>query len=397
MKIHKVLVDAVINGLIEIFFQKKYADKVVEQILKSNSKWGARDRAFIAENIYDCVRWWKLLWYLQEKEPVEHKFFISQTIGIQSYLRTRTIPEYEDWKKIKFQDLKKKMESCTDKSVLLSVPEWMLKINNAPNWESELKSMNEQAKMVLRINNLKTNRKAVDDALYFDRIQFTNTLIAPNAMVITEKFNVFANDVFKNGWVEVQDAGSQMIAPYLDVQPGMRVVDACAGAGGKSLHLADLMQNKGKIISMDTEQWKLDALKKRAKRNGVDIIETKAIDSTKTIKRLYETADRLLLDVPCSGIGVLRRNPDAKWKITSSMIEEVNITQKYIIEKYSPILKIGGKLVYATCSLLPIENEEVVNDFLSKNANFKLVQQQYITPAQHGFDGFYMALIERTS
>ncbi len=395
MKIHKVLVDAVILGLIDIFFHKKYADKVVEQLLKSNSKWGARDRAFIAENLYDCVRWWKLLWHLQEKEPIEHKFFIGQLIGMQIFLRTREIPDYEDWKKIKFQDLKKKIATCEDPSILLSVPEWMLHINTNPTWQDQLNSMNQQAKMVLRVNTLKTDKKAVDNVLYFDRIQYTNTPIAEHAMVITEKFNVFANDVFKNGWVEVQDAGSQTIAPYLEVAPGMRVVDACAGAGGKSLHLAALMQNKGKIISMDTEQWKLDELKKRAKRNGIDIIETKAIDSTKTIKRLYETADRLLLDVPCSGIGVLRRNPDAKWKITETMIAEVNITQKYIIEKYSPIIKIGGKLVYATCSLLPIENEDVVNDFLEKNMNFKLIQQQYISPSEHGFDGFYMALIQR--
>ena len=175
----------------------------------------------------------------------------------------------------------------------------------------------------------------------------------------------------------------------------MRVVDACAGAGGKSLHLAALMKNKGTLISLDTEGWKLEELKKRARRNGVHIIETRAIESTKTIKRLHNSADRLLLDVPCSGIGVLRRNPDAKWKLAPEFLDNVRTIQAKILADYSKIIKIGGQLVYATCSILPSENELQVQKFLAENANFKFIAERKVSPAEDGFDGFYMARLER--
>jgi 16S rRNA (cytosine967-C5)-methyltransferase len=194
--------------------------------------------------------------------------------------------------------------------------------------------------------------------------------------------------------LEVQDAGSQCIAPFLKASPGMRVIDACAGAGGKSLHLAALMENKGSIISMDTEAWKLEELRKRARRNGVHIIQARPIESSKTIKRLHGTADRLLLDVPCSGLGTLRRNPDAKWKLSLDFLDKVRTTQAEILRSYSKMLRPGGQMVYATCSILPSENERQVERFLSENPNFKLLEDRKILPSEHGFDGFYMARLE---
>ncbi|NUO01804.1 MAG: RsmB/NOP family class I SAM-dependent RNA methyltransferase, partial [Saprospiraceae bacterium] len=189
---------------------------------------------------------------------------------------------------------------------------------------------------------------------------------------------------------------SQLVAPFLEVQPGMRVVDACAGGGGKTLHLAARMQNKGSIIALDTEGWKLDALRKRATRAGASIIETRHIQNNKVIKRLHGSADRVLLDVPCSGLGVLRRNPDAKWKLDPAFLDRVRQTQAGILQQYSAICKTGGKLVYATCSILPSENEAQVARFLEANSNaFRLIAQQRILPQDDGFDGFFMALMER--
>ncbi|MEY4930912.1 MAG: hypothetical protein RI909_1636, partial [Bacteroidota bacterium] len=190
-------------------------------------------------------------------------------------------------------------------------------------------------------------------------------------------------------------AGSQAIAPFLRVEQGQRVVDACAGGGGKTLHLAALMNNKGRIIAMDTEEWKLDELKKRARRAGVDNIEPRAIESSKTIKRLENSADRLLLDVPCSGLGVIKRNPDAKWKLTPEFIERVKELQQHILVDYSTMLKKDGLMVYSTCSLLPSENEKQVETFLeSRKDKFELIEQKWLKPSE-GFDGFYMALIKR--
>jgi 16S rRNA (cytosine967-C5)-methyltransferase len=195
----------------------------------------------------------------------------------------------------------------------------------------------------------------------------------------------------------VQDYGSQQIASFMEVEPGMKVIDACAGAGGKSLHLAALMKNKGHILSLDIYEKKLIELQRRARRNGVHIIEAKIIESSKTIKRLKEKADRLLLDVPCTGLGVLRRNPDAKWKLSPSFLEEVKITQQNLLRDYSSMVKPGGKLIYATCSILPSENENQIKTFLDSKEGqvFTLENQKTLLPNDFGYDGFFMAKLKR--
>jgi 16S rRNA (cytosine967-C5)-methyltransferase len=215
----------------------------------------------------------------------------------------------------------------------------------------------------------------------------------PDALILEERQNIFRSAPFKAGLFEVQDASSQLVAASLAVEPGMRVIDACAGAGGKTLHLAALMENKGKIISMDLEEWKLQQTKLRARRNGIDIIERKVIEGSKTIKRLKDSADRLLLDVPCSGLGVLRRNPDTKWKLSPESIAKVQEAQQEILQSYPSMLKKGGQLVYATCSILPSENEQQVKKFLASEAgkDFDLLEEQKVFSHQSGFDGFYIA------
>jgi len=197
--------------------------------------------------------------------------------------------------------------------------------------------------------------------------------------------------LFRDGWFEVQDAGSQIVAPFVQAERGMRVVDACAGAGGKSLHLASLMQNRGHLIALDIDERKLIELRKRARRAGVGIAETRLIDSTKVIKRLHGTADRVLIDAPCSGLGVLRRNPDAKWKLFPEVIEKVKAVQADLLQRYSLMAKAGGKVVYATCSILPSENEKQVEKFVANNGDkYKLEEERHVMPDE-GFDGFYMA------
>ena len=177
----------------------------------------------------------------------------------------------------------------------------------------------------------------------------------------------------------------------------MRIIDACAGAGGKSLHIASLMENKGQVVSMDIYENKLNELKRRARRNGIHNIETRTIDSTKVIKKLLEKADKVLIDSPCTGLGVLRRNPDAKWKMNPDFLEEIKVTQSEILDSYSRMVKPGGDLVYATCSILPSENEKQVKAFLKRDAgeNFTFVKDEKILPSSSGFDGFYMALLKK--
>jgi len=214
---------------------------------------------------------------------------------------------------------------------------------------------------------------------------------------LVERANVFRTEVFKKGYFEVQDASSQLVAEYLDVAPGMKVIDTCAGAGGKTLHLASFMMNKGQIIAMDIYESKLKKLKIRARRNKVHNIDTRVIDSTKPIKKLYNKADRVLIDAPCSGIGVLRRNPDSKWKLQPEFLDNIKKVQQDILQKYSKMVKSGGKLVYATCSVLPSENQNQITEFLVSESgkDFKLIKDNKVFAHTSGFDGFYMALLEK--
>jgi 16S rRNA (cytosine967-C5)-methyltransferase len=215
------------------------------------------------------------------------------------------------------------------------------------------------------------------------------------ALQVTSDAALFRTQAFADGCFEQQDAGSQLVAAALDVKPGMRVIDACAGAGGKTLHLAAMMQGKGRLLAMDVEEWKLENLKQRARRAGAHNVETRVITSSKTVKRLKESADRVLLDVPCSGLGVLKRNPDAKWRDTAERLPVLVALQEEILQRYSQMVKVGGLLVYATCSILPEENRQQVDKFLAANEHFRLIGDHNVSPAETGFDGFYMARLER--
>ena len=262
-------------------------------------------------------------------------------------------------------------------------------------WPAERKALGEAAPRFIRVNTLKTNRDDLASTLSQEGVVTKAVKGVNTALEVTSNAALFRTVAFKDGLFEQQDAGSQLIAPFLQVEPGMRVVDACAGSGGKTLHLAALMQGKGTLIAMDIESWKLDDLKKRAKRAGAFNIDTRAIDSTKVVKRLYGEADRVLIDAPCSGLGVLRRTADSKWSDMQQRLVELKQTQADILERYSKMAKVGGKVVYSTCSILPSENQEQVKAFLQKHGDcFELEEEQSIMPSS-GFDGFYMARLKR--
>ncbi len=209
-----------------------------------------------------------------------------------------------------------------------------------------------------------------------------------------ERKNIFSSECFQKGFFEIQDRGSQQIAPLLGAQSGGLVIDACAGAGGKSLHLANLMQNKGKIIAMDIHEWKLKELQTRATRQGVNMIETRLI-SADSLRELESKADALLLDVPCSGTGVIRRHPDSKWKLSRTEVDSLVQTQARILREYSKMLKPGGLLLYATCSVMNSENQEQIRKFLLAESTWKLLSEHQLDPDQQRGDGFFAALLQR--
>lgn len=395
MKIYRNLSAAVVEGLHDIFVNKKYADKVIEKILKSNPKWGARDRRFIAETTYDIVRWYRLFKEISEAEDED----FWKLLGVWCLWNNTEFPDWEEFEGLDRKKIEARYEEFqSDRKIKESIPDWLDELGEkelGKEWAKELTALNEEASVVLRVNTLKVNRKSLQQQLEEEEIVTDAPAEFPDALILEQRQNIFTRQQFKDGLFEVQDAGSQLIAPFLKVEPGQRVIDACAGGGGKTLHLASLMQNKGRIIALDTEEWKLEELKKRARRAGAGNIETRVIESSKTIKRLENSADRLLLDVPCSGLGVIKRNPDAKWKLSIDFIERVKELQQHILADYSTMVKPGGLIVYSTCSLLPSENENQVEKFLeSRKEQFELVEQKWIKPSE-GFDGFYMALLKR--
>lgn len=392
-KPHRILLQSIVSALHTIFIDNKYADKVIEKTLKENPKFGSRDRRFIAETTYDIVRNYRLLNHLANT-----KDNLWEILGVYFIIRYLPIPDEREFKNLNEKTILDNYKSITDQKILQSYPDWLWEAceNELGKelWEKEAKALNEQAEVVLRVNTLKTKSPILKQHLAEQEIEVDFLEGHNDALILSKRQNLFSNPLFKLGLFELQDAGSQAISEFLGVEPGMRVIDACAGGGGKTLHIAALMQNKGRIISMDITQWKLDELKKRARRATASNIEPRLIEGTKTIKRLENTADRVLLDVPCSGTGVIKRNPDAKWKLNNDFIERTKEIQKKILSEYSSMTKKGGQLVYSTCSVLPSENRKQVDEFLASNKDFELIKDKTILPSE-GFDGFYMALIQR--
>lgn len=395
MKLHRTTSEAVIQALDSIFGGNRYADKVIEKVLKQNPKWGARDRRFIAETTYDIVRWFLLFKRITQAKGDDY----WKLLAAWCILHKVDLPAWSEFKNVSVKNVMDEYQQVGSmRRIRESIPDWLDETGEnelGTQWEKELKALNEEAKVVLRTNTLKISKLQLQKQLQEENIQTHIDDRFPDALILEERQNVFGSKAFQEGLFEVQDAASQFIAPFLDVEPGMRIIDACAGAGGKTLHLAALTKNKGRIIAMDVEQWKLDELQKRARRAGVSNMETRLIDSSKTIKRLEQSADRLLLDVPCSGLGVLKRNPDAKWKLNPDFISKVRELQQHILDDYCMMLKPGGLMVYSTCSILSSENEKQVQLFLQKHAGrFELMKEMHMWPSE-GYDGFYMALLKR--
>ena len=245
----------------------------------------------------------------------------------------------------------------------------------------------------LRVNPLRTDLRTLGKALVKDG--FSVKQIGDDCLQVSGNRNLYGTESYQAGWFEIQDRSSQQVAPFTGAKPGDRVLDACAGAGGKSLHLAALMQNRGRLIAMDIFQHKLDQLTLRARRAGVHCIETRLKTSTKTVKRLNDKMDVVLLDVPCTGSGTLRQHPEIKWSYSEERLQNILQEQATLFNRHATVVKPGGTLVYATCSLLKQENDYQIDTFLSTHSNFVEEERRTVLPGTDGGHGFFMSRLRR--
>jgi len=272
------------------------------------------------------------------------------------------------------------------------------------NFLKEMRAMQEPATLDLRINPLKTTRDEIMTELKTIGLRAKLCPLSPWGIRVFERPSLNTLPMLKNGLVEIQDEGSQLVAVAMDAKPGERVVDFCAGAGGKTLAISAMMQNKGKIIACDVMEGRLKRSSERFRRAGLHNIEIRTLSSERDpwVKKHKGSFDRVLTDAPCSGTGTWRRNPDARWRDLGPGLDALLKTQAEILDSAARLVKVGGRLVYATCSLLPEENEKQIEKFLAAHPSFTLVpcglngaEYLALTPAQHGTDGFFAAAMIR--
>ncbi|ABK48538.1 Fmu (Sun) domain protein [Shewanella sp. ANA-3] len=390
--------ELVISILAMVLSEGKPLDRAYSQHF-SGLKLVPAEQARIATVTGDILRRLNLYCFLAEIKPEEMERLGSKLLNVWHLFHNLELPKMQYSLPVDAERLAERIEQAKNQPVLWDgCPEWLDAMGQAQlaaSWEKERAALSTPPKRFLRVNGLKVTRDDLAQKLAAEFVTTQAVEGVDSALEVTSDSALFRTNCFKDGLFEQQDAGSQRVAAALDAKPGMRVIDACAGAGGKTLHIAAQMQGKGRLLAMDVEQWKLDNLKERARRNGAHNIETRLIVGSKTIKRLKLSADRVLLDVPCSGLGVLKRNPDAKWRDTAERLPVLMELQKHILSSYSRMVKVGGIVVYATCSIFPCENRGQVDAFLAENPNFRLLEDETISPAETGFDGFYLAKLER--
>lgn len=361
-----------------LFEKKAAASKVINYSFKTNKKWGSRDRKAFAQSFYEIVRRAGEGFDYLQKENFQTLSEEEVALLVESYLKGAwPVPSKRHLKWSLSQDL-------------LSVLEEELEPSGVENFLAE---SSHEAEVFIRRNPLKVNQKKFESALAEEGIEHKH--VFDFCYQLLERKNVFQSKAFKQGYFEMQDGASQSVAPFMDLEPAMRVADTCAGAGGKTLHLAALMENKGKIVAMDIHLRRLEELKKRSRRAGAHNIEIKEIQGSKTFKRMKDSFDRVLIDAPCSGTGTYRRKPEAKIFFEKEELKRLHAIQAEILESHARLLKKGGKLTYATCSVLPSENQKQVEAFLQKHSDFKLEDEKSFFVAEQGFDGFYMAKMVR--
>jgi 16S rRNA (cytosine967-C5)-methyltransferase len=395
------------------------ADAVVSSFFRRQRNLGPRERHTLAETTYTVLRRRLALQHLAQggSGPVERRLAILAWQGNPGFLRGALNEQEQTWLAA---------AEAVDPATLApklrhNMPDWLAQplqgVLEAAEFDALAACLNEPAPLDLRVNTLKRKREEVQAALAAAGIEATPTPYSPWGLRIPGKPALNQLELFKQGEVEVQDEGSQLLALITDAKRGEMVVDFCAGAGGKTLALGASMRNTGRLYAFDVSGHRLEALKPRLKRSGLSNLYPVQIahERDERIKRLAGKIDRVLVDAPCSGLGTLRRNPDLKWRQSPQSVAELREKQAAILAGAARLLKPGGRLVYATCSLLESENERIAEAFGAAHPDFvpqpvqdilahakvdaaaELVRGPYLRlwPHRHATDGFFAAVWER--
>src|SRR3989338_6229728 len=405
------------------------ADRLMSQFFRHHHTLKNQDRAFVAETVYGMLRHRSFLECAQNF--CDNDYPISTMVYMYLAYQDKEGKHQLPLEAQEIREVKKALEKAkfflsskdplSRLSLQYSIPMWVLQkwatFFSMADMESLCRSLQEPAPLFVRTNTLKITRAELKKRFRTaEGWETQETHFSPVGLLFKNKTHVFKSQLFQKGLFEVQDEGSQLISYLTEVRPGQKVLDACAGGGGKTLHLATLMHNKGMIYASDTSEYRLKELKPRTVRAGVSNIRTRFLSgkSLKGIRQLKNMFDVVLVDAPCSGMGTLRRNPDVTLRLTYARIRELTMQQSAILSQYSMFVKAGGRFVYSTCSLLPEENEEIIASFLKKHSEFHvepasaILQKQGIVlpmpismkdsylilyPHLHGTDGFFAAVL----
>jgi 16S rRNA (cytosine967-C5)-methyltransferase len=402
------------------------ADAKLSEFFRNNRDLGTKERAFVAESVYGVLRRLRFLSTVtanEEDDPDDaRKLILAYLLRVQGMSIRELEPMLSEQQKEWAHTIKAKSTENLPLAVQADVRDWLWDKLVAQYGEAEAltigRSMHEQATLDLRVNTIKGNRDEVLAKFIAENTSgetnIAKTPYSPIGIRMPNRMNIGRHVLFTEGKIEVQDEGSQLLSYLVAPKRGMMVADFCAGAGGKSLAIGALMRNTGRLYAFDVSEKRLHNLGQRLKRSGLSNMHAQVISSETDpkLKRLNGKFDRVLVDAPCSGLGTLRRNPDLKWRQTPEDIAELNVKQANILARAAKLTKSGGRLIYATCSLLSDENEHIAEQFLAAHPDFKLLnaaeilaQQQIeldtgnylkLLPHLHNTDGFFAAVFEKS-
>jgi len=406
------------------------ADQVAAAYFKGRRYIGAKDRRAVADTLWRVLRRRaRLGWWLEHIGHADRSAramvladmaFDGVTVTPELFHGMHGAPPPD-------QDERRLLDLLAGKSLFHhDMPAWVR--GEYPEWieprlaelfgdrmAAEMGAMRDEAPLDLRVNSLKATRDEAARALAAEGVKAEPTRLSPLGLRLGSRVPLVQSPAWRQGLVEVQDEGSQLVALLTDARPGMAVADYCAGAGGKTLALAAGMGNKGRLVACDVAEWRIDKAQDRLRRAGIHNVTRRVIsgESDKWIKRNAGSFDRVLVDAPCTGTGTWRRNPDGKWQLSQQDVDELVVRQGAILNSAARLVKPGGRLVYATCSLLPEENDGRIETFLAAHPDFSLMPLAdaweratgapcpldgpflRLTPLAHGTDGFFTAVLER--